>query len=71
MESPAVFTHNSDPPTMLSFLGELSDIKEKAEGILAGVLAGHVWNHNPTQPMIYGRAGIKRSGKAGNCCSCA
>lgn len=74
------YTHNSDPPTMLSLtdFGELSDVVENAEGIPAGVVVGHMWNpvsgsNNTTQPtnMIYGRAGIKRSGKAGNCCSCA
>lgn len=52
MESPAVFTHNSDPPTMLSFLGELSNNVENAEGVPAGVVVGHMWNqqqqHNYT-----------------------
>lgn len=50
MESPAVFTHNPDPPTVLSFLGELGDVVERAEGIPAGVVVGHTWNPVSAQP---------------------
>lgn len=59
---------------MLPFLGELSDGVENAEGIPAGVVGatrGIAFRAATTQPrptnVIYGRAGIKRGVKGGNC----